>query len=167
MGHVVHDWSGGTRIGEAIKAFNFQWVRRVLGRGSVVLIISDGWDRGDLDLLAREMARLQRSTYRLMWLSPLLGSTEYKPVQRGMTVAMPYVDDFLAIHNLASLEQLARALSSIGTLRPVRKQQPRMTAPGSLRSGSSAPGYEAKRMEELAGGELPFLRRYMGMPGLG
>ncbi len=111
---VVHDWGGGTRIGDALKAFNYLWSRRVLGRGAVVLIISDGWDRGDVDLLAREMARLQRSCYRLIWLNPLLGSPNYQPLTRGMQAALPYIDDFLPVHNLASLEQLGRLLSELG-----------------------------------------------------
>jgi uncharacterized protein len=123
LGVVVRDWSGGTRIGEALKIFNFRWARRVLSRGAVVLIISDGWDRGDLDLLAKEIFRLQRSAYRLIWLNPLLGSGEYKPVQRGMATVMPCVDDFLPVHNLASLDQLAELLSSVTTMRPVRKQR--------------------------------------------
>jgi uncharacterized protein with von Willebrand factor type A (vWA) domain len=127
MSVAVRDWSGGTRIGQALKVFNFQWARRVLGRGAVVLIISDGWDRGDLDLLTGEMIRLQRSSYRLIWLNPLLGSDNYRPVQRGMAAVMPCVDDFLPVHNLASLEQLAAVLSSVATLRPVRKQ--RLCAP--------------------------------------
>jgi uncharacterized protein with von Willebrand factor type A (vWA) domain len=70
VGELVHDWAGGTRIGESLKAFNFAWGRRVLGRGAVVLIISDGWDRGDVDLLRREMARLKRNCHRLIWLNP-------------------------------------------------------------------------------------------------
>jgi uncharacterized protein with von Willebrand factor type A (vWA) domain len=122
MGRVIRSWSGGTRIGEALKDFNFRWARRVLGRGAVVLVISDGWDRGNLDLLGQEMARLQRTAYRLIWLNPLLGSDEYSPVQRGMATAMPYVDDFLPVHNLASLEQLADLLSSVAALRPARRQ---------------------------------------------
>jgi hypothetical protein len=120
---VVYDWSGGTRIGEALKAFNFQWARRVLGRGAVVLVISDGWDRGDLTLLGKEILRLQRATYRLIWLNPLLGSEEYRPVQRGMATIMPCVDDFLPVHNLASLEHLAEVLSLVAAIRPVRKQR--------------------------------------------
>lgn len=120
---VVYDWSGGTRIGEALKAFNYQWARRVLGRGAVVLVISDGWDRGDLTLLGKEILRLQRATYRLIWLNPLLGSDEYKPVQRGMATVMPCVDDFLPVHNLASLEHLAEVLSLVAATRPVRKQR--------------------------------------------
>lgn len=120
---VVHDWGGGTRIGEALKTFNYVWSRRVLGRGAVVLIISDGWDRGDVDLLAREMARLQRSCYRLIWLNPLLGSPNYRPLTRGMQAALPYIDDFLPVHNLASLEQLGDVLANLGNRRTVRAQQ--------------------------------------------
>jgi uncharacterized protein with von Willebrand factor type A (vWA) domain len=109
----VLDWSGGTRIGEAVKDFNFHWARRVLRGGAVVLLISDGWDRGDPDLLRREMARLSRSCYRLIWLNPLLGAPTYEPLTRGMQAALPYIDDFLPVHNLASLEDLARQLSRI------------------------------------------------------
>jgi len=127
LGDVVRDWSGGTRIGDALKTFNYYWARRVLGRGAVVLIISDGWDRGDLRLLGKEMDRLQRSAYRLIWLNPLLGSEDYKPEQRGMSIAMPCVDDFLPVHNLASLEQLAEVLSSMAAIRPLRRQ--RLCAP--------------------------------------
>ncbi len=111
----VPDWSGGTRIGEALKTFNFDWARRVLGGGAVVLIISDGWDRGDIDLLEHEMARLQRSCHRLIWLNPLLGSPNYEPLSRGIKTSLPYVDDFLPVHNLASLEDLAEHLASLSS----------------------------------------------------
>lgn len=107
---AVHDWAGGTRIGEAIKTFNYGWARRVLNQGAVVLIISDGWDRGDISLLDNEMARLHRSAYRVIWLNPLLGETGYQPLVRGMQAALPHIDLFLPVHNLASLEQLARVL---------------------------------------------------------
>jgi uncharacterized protein with von Willebrand factor type A (vWA) domain len=123
---AVSDWSGGTRIGEALKAFNFDWGRRVLGHGAVALLISDGWDRGDVDLLRMEMARLQRSCYRLIWLNPLLGSPEYEPLTRGMQAALPYVDDFLPVHNLASLEDLARRLSDLDQRPLARRQQVRI-----------------------------------------
>lgn len=113
----VTDWAGGTRIGEALKQFNFIWGRRVLGRGAVVVIISDGWDRGDPGLTAREMARLQRSCYRLIWLNPLLGSPAYEPLTRGIQAALPFVDDFLPVHNLASLEELAEHLANLGDKR--------------------------------------------------
>lgn len=113
----VPDWSGGTRIGEALKRFNFTWGRRVLGHGAVVILISDGWDRGDPDILGQEMARLQRSCYRLIWLNPLLGSPRYEPLTRGMQAALPYVDDFLPVHNLASLEALGKHLQQLSTER--------------------------------------------------
>ena len=121
---TVEDWSGGTRIGEALKTFNYDWARRVLGRGAVVLLISDGWDRGEPALLGHEIARLQRSCHRLIWLNPLLGSPEYEPLTRGMQAALPYVDDFLPVHNLVSLEELAQHLSWLGQQRPARKQYP-------------------------------------------
>jgi len=111
---AVPDWAGGTRIGDAVKSFNYQWLRRVLRGQAVVLIISDGWDRGDPELLARETSRLQRSCHRLVWLNPLLGSPSYQPLTQGMKAALPYVDDFLPVHNLNSLESLAQHLSSLG-----------------------------------------------------
>ncbi len=114
VARAVPDWAGGTRIGQALRTFNFQWLRRVLGGGAVVLIISDGWDRGEPELLAREASRLQRSCHRLIWLNPLLGSPSYQPLTRGMQAALPYVDDFLPIHNLNSLQALARHLNGLG-----------------------------------------------------
>jgi uncharacterized protein with von Willebrand factor type A (vWA) domain len=110
---VVQDWAGGTRIGSALHSFNQDWGRRVLGQGAVVLIISDGWDRGDPGELAFEMDRLQRSCRRLIWLNPLLGSPTYEPLTRGIQAALPYVDDFLPVHNLVSLEQLAEILATL------------------------------------------------------
>jgi hypothetical protein len=107
------DWGGGTRIGDALRTFNIEWRRRVMGRGPVVLLISDGWDRGDPSVLRREMARLSRSGYRLIWLNPLLGSPNYQPLTRGMQAALPFVDDFLPVHNLASLEALAEHLNRL------------------------------------------------------
>jgi uncharacterized protein with von Willebrand factor type A (vWA) domain len=120
----VPDWSGGTRIGEALKTFNFQWGRRVLGQGAVVLLISDGWDRGDPLILRQEISRLQRSCYRLIWLNPLLGSPAYEPLTRGMQTALPFIDDFLPVHNLVSLEDLALRLKQINDRPPVRRQLP-------------------------------------------
>ena len=118
VARAVPDWAGGTRIGEAIKTFNYTWARRTLGSGPVVLIISDGWDRGEPELLSREMSRLQRSCHRLIWLNPLLGSPNYQPLTQGIRAALPYVDDFLPVHNLSSLESLARHLNDL----PPRKQ---------------------------------------------
>jgi len=117
------DWSGGTRIGETIREFNFRWARRVLGGGAHVLLISDGWDLGEPELLGAEMARLQRSAHRVTWLNPLLGSPEYEPLARGIRAALPYVDDFLPVHNLASLEDLASRLARLPRERPARRQQ--------------------------------------------
>jgi len=113
VSQAVPDWSGGTRIGDALKTFNFHWSRRVLGRGAVVIIISDGWDRGDPLVLADEMARLRRSAYRLIWLNPLLGAPQYEPLTRGIQAALPHVDDFMPVHNLASLEDLAEHLARL------------------------------------------------------
>jgi uncharacterized protein with von Willebrand factor type A (vWA) domain len=113
VGLLVNDWAGGTRIGDSLKTFNFDWGRRVLGRGAVVLVISDGWDRGDADLLALEMDRLKRSCYHLIWLNPLLGSPDYEPLTRGIQAALPHIDDFLPVHNLASLEDLANQLATL------------------------------------------------------
>jgi uncharacterized protein with von Willebrand factor type A (vWA) domain len=120
----VQDWAGGTRIGESIQQFNHEYARRVLRNGAVVLIISDGWDRGDPQLLGKEMMRLQRSCYRLIWLNPLLGSPRYQPLTRGMQAALPFIDDFMPVHNMESLELLADHLSNIGDMRPVRRQVP-------------------------------------------
>ena len=111
--HRIEDWGGGTRTGDALREFNFNWSRRLLGQGAAVLIISDGWDRGDIALLGQEMERLHRSCHRLIWLNPLLGSPDYQPLTRGIVAALPHVDDFLPVHNLASLEQLGDLLASL------------------------------------------------------
>jgi len=113
VGELVNDWAGGTRIGESLKYFNFEWGRRVLGRGAVVLIISDGWDRGEAELLSREMARLKRNCHRLIWLNPLLGAPDYEPLTRGIQAALPHIDYFLPVHNLSSLEDLANRLADL------------------------------------------------------
>lgn len=119
--NAVQDWSGGTRIGEAIRSFNFLWSRRVLRSGATVVVISDGWDRGDPQLLADEMARLQRSCRRLIWLNPLLGSPGYQPLTRGMKAALPFTDYFLPVHNMKSLESLSKLLTSFDDQPPVRQ----------------------------------------------
>ena len=112
MAHLVRDWSGGTRIGESLKTFNYQWSRRVLGRGAIVLVISDGWERGDMALLRREVERLSQSAYRLIWLNPLAGTPGYEPRVQGIQTVLPFCDDFLPLHNLHSLEQLVARLGS-------------------------------------------------------
>ncbi len=109
----VVDFAGGTRIGESLHAFNRRWSRRVLRRGAVVLIISDGWERGDVAVLARQMRALAHRCHRLIWLNPLAGRRGYRPRVEGMAAALPFVDDFLPIHNLESLEQLAAHLRSL------------------------------------------------------
>jgi uncharacterized protein with von Willebrand factor type A (vWA) domain len=109
----VHDFSGGTRIGDALGEFNRKWARRVLGHGAVVLIVSDGWDRGDPQHLVAELIHLRRSSHRLIWLNPLLGSRGYEPLTRGMAAALPHTDDFLAAHNVAALEDLGSLLASL------------------------------------------------------
>lgn len=116
----VKDWGGGTRIGDALHSFNYRWSRRVLGHGAVVLIITDGWDRGDPNLLHSETRRLQRSAHRLIWLNPLIGVPQYEPLTRGALAMRPYVDDFLPVRNLASLEMLARELARVDWRRPDR-----------------------------------------------
>jgi uncharacterized protein with von Willebrand factor type A (vWA) domain len=117
IGHAVPDWAGGTRIGEALDRFNREWARRVLRHQAIVLLISDGWDRGEPARLARAVARLQRSCWRLIWLNPLLGSADYEPLTRGMRAALPFVDDFMPAHNLDSLAALARHLDSLSQRR--------------------------------------------------
>ena len=119
---AVPDWSGGTRIGEALREFNFRWARRTLGWGSIVLIVSDGWDRGEPEALGEEMARLQRSCRRLIWLNPLAGAEDYEPLTRGMRAASPYIDDLLPVNNLAALLDLARHLNGLNSSWPVRRQ---------------------------------------------
>ena len=126
VSRAVPDWAGGTRIGEVLKVFNFRWARRVLGWGTVVLVISDGWDRGEPEMLRHEIARLQRSCHRLIWLNPLLGSPTYQPLTQGMQAVLPFVDDLLPVNNLASLDDLARHLSTLSPQRAARRQQVQM-----------------------------------------
>jgi uncharacterized protein with von Willebrand factor type A (vWA) domain len=106
---AVQDWSGGTRIGHALATLNREHGRR-LGRGAVVVILSDGWDRGEPELLADEMARLRRSAHRVVWLNPLKAGPGYEPLARGMAAALPHTDHFLAGNSLASLAELALIL---------------------------------------------------------
>lgn len=118
----VEDWSGGTRIGEAIEVFNRRYARRVLGHGATVAIISDGWDRGDVAQMREAIARLQRSCHRLIWMNPLMGAPGYEPLTLGLQAALPFVDDFLPAHNLANLEALGALLLETASRRPVRRQ---------------------------------------------
>jgi uncharacterized protein with von Willebrand factor type A (vWA) domain len=109
----VVDWASGTLIGASLKRFNDEWGRRALSRGAVVVIVSDGWERQDAALVGREMARLARSAYAVVWVSPLQGKVDYEPLGAGIRAALPYVDRFLPGHNIASLEELADVLSGI------------------------------------------------------
>jgi uncharacterized protein len=109
----VPDWSGGTRIGAAVKEFHQRWSRRALHGGPVVLLISDGWDRGDPAELGDQIARLQRSCHRLVWLNPLIGTTDYAPLTRGLQAALPFVDDFLPARTLTNLADLAIHLNAL------------------------------------------------------
>jgi uncharacterized protein with von Willebrand factor type A (vWA) domain len=111
---AVPDWAGGTRIGENLKAFNDVWGRRGTTRGAIVVIASDGWERGDPTLLAQEMRRLHLAAHRNVWTNPLAGGEGYRPLVAGMQAALPYVDDFLPGHNLRALEPLAHVLEEIG-----------------------------------------------------
>jgi len=110
---TVVDWGSGTRIGVSLKEFNDVYGRRALSRGAVVVIVSDGWDRDDPALLAREMAKLERAAYAVVWVNPLKGNPEYQPLAGGMRAALPFVDRFLPGHNLRSLEELAAVLAGI------------------------------------------------------
>lgn len=124
----VPDWSGGTRIGDALRTFHVCWARSVLSRRPVVLLVSDGWDRGDPAVLQQQVARLQRSCHRLIWLSPLLGTVDYRPLTRGLVAALPFVDDFLPARTLGNLEDLARHLNDLPDQRPMRRQRPGVVA---------------------------------------
>jgi uncharacterized protein len=106
----VDAWSGGTSIGASLFAFDRRYARRRIGSRTVLLIISDGWDRGDTGLLKKAMQSLQRRAFKIVWLNPLLGHAEYRPLAKGMAAALPYIDHFLPAHNLDSLERLGRML---------------------------------------------------------
>ncbi|QLF70657.1 VWA domain-containing protein [Peteryoungia desertarenae] len=109
---AVADWSGGTRIGETLRVFNRQWGRRVLGQGAVVLLITDGLEREDIDLLETETDRLHRSCRRLIWLNPLLRFEGFEPRARGVRAMLPHVDELRSVHNLQALGDLVAALSA-------------------------------------------------------
>jgi hypothetical protein len=113
----VADWSGGTRLGAGLQAFNDEWGIRGLARGATVVVISDGWDRGDPEALAEQMARLGRVAHRIVWVNPLKATPGYAPLAAGMAAALPYVDEFVSGHSLASLEELAAVLADDGAVR--------------------------------------------------
>jgi uncharacterized protein with von Willebrand factor type A (vWA) domain len=107
----VTDWAGGTRLGEGLRAFNDEWGVRGMARGAVVVILSDGWDRGGPDVLAEQMARLGRVAHKIVWVNPLKASEGYAPIAQGMAAALPHVDAFVEGHSLAALERLAEVIS--------------------------------------------------------
>ena len=109
----VQDWSGGTKIGHCLQVFNERYARRMAARSSVVILISDGWDRGEAELLDAEMKRLKRRARRLIWLNPLLGTPEYQPLCLGMRTALPYVDFFLPANTLRGLRTLGDVLADL------------------------------------------------------
>jgi len=111
VSEAVGDWSGGTRIGNSFREFNGLWARRVLRSSGIVIVVSDGWDRGDPKLVGTETERLRRNAHLLVWLNPLAGSSGYRPLAQGMAAAYPHIDRFLPCHDLASLEDLAAMLA--------------------------------------------------------
>ncbi|WP_210439875.1 vWA domain-containing protein [Nocardioides xinjiangensis] len=110
-GEVVPDWSGGTRLGETLRVFLDRWGQRGLARGAVVVVFSDGWERGDAGLLGEQMARLQRIAHRVVWVNPHRGKAGYEPLQGGVVAALPHCDDFLAGHSLATFADLTGVIA--------------------------------------------------------
>jgi uncharacterized protein with von Willebrand factor type A (vWA) domain len=137
---IVPDWSGGTRIGDSLRQFHQRWTRRVLHRAPVVLLVSDGWDRGEPAILRDQVARLQRSCHRLIWLNPLIGTTDYAPLTRALQAALPHVDDFLPVRTLTNLVDLALHLNSLATSAHARSApaRPRRSPGGGGYGGASA-----------------------------
>lgn len=107
----VKDWSGGTRLGECLRVFNDEWGVRGMARGAIVVILSDGWDRGGPEVLAEQMQRLQRISYQTVWVNPLKVTPGYAPLARGMAAALPYVDAFVEGHSLSAMEELSQVIS--------------------------------------------------------
>ena len=110
-GENVRDWSGGTRLGETLRLFNNEWGVRGMARGAIIVVLSDGWDRGDPIVLAEQMERLHRVSFRIVWVNPLKVTPGYAPLARGMAAALPYVDDFVEGHSLDALEQLTKVIN--------------------------------------------------------
>jgi hypothetical protein len=135
----VVDWAGGTRIGESFRDFNQRWARRTLRTSGVVIVVSDGWDRGDPRLVAAETARLRRNCHRLIWLNPLAGTPGYQPLAAGMRAAYPFIDDFLPAGTVASLERLGEILAG-GRAADLRR--------GAEAAAHVAPSLDARRTYE-------------------
>jgi uncharacterized protein len=111
IGESVRDWEGGTRIGESLRALLDAWSQRTALRGATVVVCSDGLERGDPEVLAQQIERLHRLAHRLVWVNPLKGSPRYEPLARGIAAALPFIDEFVAGHNLESLEALGELLA--------------------------------------------------------
>jgi uncharacterized protein with von Willebrand factor type A (vWA) domain len=110
-GHAIPDWSGGTRLGEAIKAFLDRWGQRGVARGAIVVVFSDGWERGEPTLLATQMHRLARLAYRVVWVNPHKGKAGFAPLAGGMAAALPYLDEFVSGHSFGALEELVGVIA--------------------------------------------------------
>jgi uncharacterized protein with von Willebrand factor type A (vWA) domain len=115
---AIPDWSGGTRLGELVKRFLDEWGQRGLARGAVVVVLSDGWERGDASLLGEQMARLHRLAHRVVWANPRAGRPGFAPLAAGMAAALPHVDDFVSGHSLAALERLAALVAGVRRREP-------------------------------------------------
>jgi uncharacterized protein with von Willebrand factor type A (vWA) domain len=107
---VAPDWAGGTRLGEAVQAFNDRFGRRGVARDAVVVIVSDGWERGDPSLLAREMGRLSRLAYRIVWVNPRVAAPGFAPLTGGMAAALPFVDELVSGHSVTALDAVVEAI---------------------------------------------------------
>ena len=132
---AVNDWAGGTRIGESFRDFNLRWARRTLRTSGIVIVVSDGWDRGDPALVATETARLRRNCHRLVWLNPLAGAPGYEPLAGGMRAAYPYIDDFLPAGTVASLERLGEILAGVRSSDVTRGGEAAASADAGARAG--------------------------------
>lgn len=142
---AVADWHGGTRLGDGLRSFNDRYGTRGVARGAVVVVLSDGWDRGDPAVLSAEMGRLRRVAYRIVWANPLRATPGYEPLARGMASAIPYVDDFVDGHSLASLERLVEILSKETAYRRIRR-------PGGAKGGCAAARTPGAAAETRPGG---------------
>ncbi len=152
----VNDWAGGTRIGESFREFNQKWARRSLRSSGVVVVVSDGWDRGDPAIVATETARLRRNCHRLVWLNPLAGTPGYQPLAAGMRAAYPYIDDFLPAGTVASLERLGEILAGVRGRDTVSRSEAAAHAPRPAVGAPPAPvglrtGGDVTRARPLVG----------------
>ena len=113
MSDQVHDWAGGTNIGGCLRELNEQQAHQMLSSHTIAVILSDGWDQGDADLMRAEMEQLRRQVNKIIWLNPLLGNANYQPLCKGMQTALPFLDHFLPVHNLESLAEATRLLRTL------------------------------------------------------